>query len=435
MTDSRMSKSLATLLLAAAVLLGPSAHAAETKLLDGIIAVVNNDVILRSDLRASEADLQRQARDRGQDLPPSDVLQKQLLERLILEQVQLQQARDRGISVDERSLDRTLQNIATQNNMDLISFRSALLEQGYNWQRFRETIRREMIIARARKRLVTDRINVSDQEIDDFLANRARDQAQRIEYRLQHILIGVPQGSDAAVITERREQAESLLETLEAGTDFALTASIHSDGEKALEGGDLGWRTLDKLPTLFADALAGKQVGDIAGPLRSPNGFHILRLADSRGEEKHITRQSRSRHILLKPNAVRDDETTRAELQALRDRIAAGEDFAELAREHSEDTASAVDGGELPWYAAGMMVPAFERVSNSLQPGEMSQPFRSQFGWHVMELLGRRNLDETREVQLQQARQAIRERKSAEETELWLRRLRDEAYVELRDEA
>ncbi len=423
----------AALFLLTAVLLVPAARGADIELLDRIAAVVNEDVILASDLSHATAQLAREARQRNQRLPPAGVLRKQVLERLIVEQLQLQEAQRRGISIDERSLDQTLERIAERNSLSLADFRLALIDQGYSWSRFRGNIRREMIISRLRSRAVLDRINVSEQEIEDYLAERARGSAEQLEYRLQHLLVGLPQNATPEAIEDARSRAEQLRGQLDAGVDFALLAASHSDGQRALEGGDLGWRPLNKLPALFAEALRGGDEGDLAGPLRSANGFHLLRIDGVRGGERHIVRQSRARHILLKPNAIRDAEATRSELQLLRDRIAAGGDFAELARAHSEDTGSAVDGGDLGWFGPGVMVPAFQDVVDSLRPGELSQPFRSPFGWHLVQLLGRRDRDETEEVLQSEARQAVRESKAAEETELWLRQLRSEAFVELRD--
>lgn len=426
---------LASLCLLAATLLAPAARGADVELLDRIAAVVNEDVILASDLRHATAQLAREASQRKQRLPAAGVLRKQVLERLIIEQVQLQAAAQRGIGIDERSLDRTLERIAARNSLSLGDFRLALIDQGYSWSRFRDSIRREMIISRLRSRAVLDRISVSEQEIEDYLAERARGSAEQLEYRLQHLLIGLPQNATPDDIDDARARAEQLRLQLDAGVDFALLAASHSDGQRALEGGDLGWRPLSKLPALFAKALHGGAEGDLAGPLRSANGFHLLRVDGVRGEERHIVRQSRARHILLKPDAIRDAEATRGELQLLRDRIAAGGDFAELARAHSEDPASAVDGGDLGWFGPGVMVPAFQEVVDSLRRGELSQPFRSSFGWHVVELLDRRDSDETEEVLQSEARQAVRERKAEEEVELWLRQLRSEAFVELRDGA
>ncbi len=404
--------------------------------LDRIVAIVNDDVITATELEQRIDLLEQQLRQQGGARPPRDVLRRQLLERLILTRIQLQLADATGIRIDDETLNTTLTNIAAQNNLTLSEFREVLEADGFDFAQFREEIRQEIIIRRLRQRQVESRITVTEQEIDNFLINqRAQGKADE-EYRLGHILIALPEAASPEEIRTARARAEEVLARLRAGEDFAATAIAVSDGQQALEGGDLGWRKAGQLPTLFADRVRDMAVGDLAGPIRSPSGFHLIKLLDKRHGQRHVVTQTRARHILIRPltraDGSRDDDAALAQIRRLRERLLAGEDFAELAQAFSDDKASAIDGGDLGWVSPGQMVPEFERAMTALAPGEISEPVKSGFGWHLIQVLERREHDDTETRARNQARNQIFQRKVEEAAANWLRRLRDEAYVEYR---
>ena len=403
----------------------------EGVMIDEIAALVDDDVITLRELDARIEQMRQQLKGR---VPPEDVLRRQVLERMIVEQVQLQLAANSGIRIDDITLNRTIQDIANRNGLDLDGLRSALMHDGIDWEGFREQIRNELTISRLRQRQVDSRVTVTDQEIDDFIANQGGALEQDVEYRLSQILISVPEAASPEQIKAAHDKAEALRERILAGEDFAEAAARESEGQNALEGGDLGWRAAGEIPTLFARTVALMQPGDVSELIRSPSGFHIVKLTDKRGGERKLVTQTHARHILVQPNAMLSDEDARRRLVTLRQRIANGEDFAALARANSDDKGSAVNGGDLGWADPGNFVPQFEEVMNSLQPGQISDPFRSQFGWHIVQVLERRTQDNTREQLRAQAREYIRKRKQEEELDIWLRRLRDEAYVEYRIE-
>jgi len=400
--------------------------------LNGIAAIVNNGVILNSEFERGLKRISAQLQEAGQAVDDQQVLRKQVMERLVLRKVQEQKAKELGLRVDDSELNRTLQRIARSNKMGLAQFRQALLAEGVDYREFRSEVREEVLLAQLRKRQVEMQTKVSDQELDDFLSLRQRVLKSDFEYHLRHILIVTGEGDDLALIGKARQKAEKLLAKLKEGADFSALAMRSSDGQYALEGGDLGWRKLEQLPKVFVESLQNAKEGDILGPLRSASGFHLLLLEKSRGEERHFVEQSHARHILLRVTEVRDSETTLAELKAIRERIVAGEDFASVAKAVSDDPGSAVAGGDLGWFAAGVMVPAFEKVVNELAVNEFSEPFRSAFGWHVVQLLGKRTQDDTEEFLREKARERLLERKVEEASEIWLRKLRAQAYVEVR---
>ncbi|MCG8381511.1 MAG: peptidylprolyl isomerase [Gammaproteobacteria bacterium] len=402
------------------------------RVLDRIVAVVNDDIILLSELNAELSSQRKRANERGQKLPPENRFRQQILDYLVLQTLQKQVARKQGIRIDDAALNRSLQRIAQQNQQSLDEFRQALLASGYDYLKFREDIRTEMLIARIRRQEVVAKVTVSDQEVNDFLEREKPTEEKAASYRLFHILIAVPEASSPETIQRAREKADNLTREFEAGSDFSSLALAYSDGNNALEGGDLGWRSLEQIPSLFTDIVGNMKVGDITQPIRSPNGFHLLHLSDKKGAEKLLINQTKARHILLKVTAVRNEEQTRNKLLELRERILAGESFADIARAHSEDTASAVDGGDLPWFGPGEMVEVFEDVAESLSIHEVSGAFRSTFGWHILEVLGRRTHDATEEQQHLQIKRALQRQKVEEETDFWLQRLKGEAYIEYR---
>jgi len=410
---------------------GLAAAPARAEPLDRIIAVVNDGVVLQSELDRALQMGRKQLQDRKIAPPPEDVLRTQVLERLVLTRVQTQRADSAGIRVDDRELNEVLGGIAQQNKMTLAEFAVAVRKEGMDYLALREQVRDEVTISRLRAREIEHRVLVTDQDIALFLANQAR--LDQSEYRLSHILIAVPDGASGEARAKTRAKAEGLLKRIQNGEDFAQLAIANSDGQQALAGGDLDWRPGANLPELFANAVQNLERGQIAPLLENASGFHILKLTDQRGgnERKSIT-ETRAQHVLLAPNALRNEEQTKQEARQIHDRIAKGEDMGEIAKKVSDDTGSKVAGGDLGWQPAGVYTPEFEQAINALKPGQLSAPFRSSFGWHVVKVLERRSRDATDETRRARARAAIQNRKAAEEYDMWLRRLRAEAYVEIR---
>ena len=417
-----------------AFLLPYGAAAQGIVLVDRIVAVVNKDVITASELAVAVTAAQRQLRRQGTPLPERALLERQMLERLILDKAQLQLARDTGIRVDELQLDRAVQRIAQNNNMTLPDFRRALEQDGVSFPAWRDEIREQILLNRLREREVDDKIQVSDTEIDLFIAEMKTKPATRAEYQLAHILVRVPEQASPERIETARARAQKALAEARSGADFASLAASYSDAPDALQGGVLGWRSHDRLPELFADVLAAMKPGDVSEILRSPAGFHLLRLVDRRGSaaDGAPVGQTRLRHIRIRAGeSVSEGEALRR-LNDLRARIVSGAaDFGEMARAYSSDV-TAARGGELDWVYPGDVVPDFERAYRQLEIGEVSQPVRTPFGFHLIQVLERRSADMSPERRRLQARQALRERKADEAYQDWLRQLRDQVYVELR---
>lgn len=408
----------------------------EPREIDRIVAVVNDGVILESELDSFLAGVKAQIRSRGAtNLPPDEVLRRQALERLIMQKLQLQTAEETGIRVDDETLNQAVLSIAQRNNMSLDQFRQALEADGYSFSQFRENIRDEIVIGRLQQRNVDERIQISDQEIDNLLANQNSQTGDSKTYHLRHILVAVPEAATPDQIDAARNKAEKILAQLHAGADFRQAAIALSDGQQALDGGDLGWFPQGELPGLFADVVPNLQPGQVSDLLRSPSGFHIVQLAETKGAEKHTVQQTHARHILLRTSEVLSDDEARTRLEQLRSRIVGGDSFAELAKAHSDDTLSAAQGGDLGWLNPGDTDPRFEEAVNDLAAGQVSEPVKTRFGWHLIQVLERREHDDTQQFQRAQAREQIRARKRQEALELWLRRLRDEAYVENRLES
>ncbi|HMM55607.1 MAG TPA: peptidylprolyl isomerase [Candidatus Desulfobacillus sp.] len=397
---------------------------------DRIVAVVNNEVITRYELDARLAAAVRQLRQQGTQLPPRDVLEQHILERLIVDRVQLQYAQETGLRVDDAQLDQTLARIAAGNGMDLARFKAAVERDGIAWAKFREDIRDEMTISRLREREVDSKIVVSDGEVDNYLASAAAVGSE--EYSLAHILLRVPEQARPEQLTRLQSRAREIVDELRRGADFGRLAASYSDAPDSLAGGQLGWRTLDRLPTLFAEAAPKLKPGEVSEPLRSPAGLHILKLIDRRGGaiQAQPVEQTHARHILIKTSEVVPEAEARHRLVALKERIDNGADFAELARLNSNDLSSA-KGGDLGWLNPGDTVPEFEKAMNALKPGQTSEPVHSPFGWHLIQVLERR-IDASQERVRQNARMALRERKADEAYQDWLRQMRDQAYVEFR---
>ncbi len=406
--------------------------AAGRETLDSIVAVVNTDVITRTELNNRLRTIRQQLQQQGAPVPPQAVLEKQVLDRMILSNLQLQLAERAGVRVDDETLNRTIARIAEENRMTVGEFRTVLEQDGYDFANFREDIRKEILISRVQQRQIAERVSVSEQEIDNFLTTQKAQGNAGEEYHLAHILVSVPDAASPERLRAARERAEDILKKLRAGADFQETAIAVSDGQQALEGGDLGWRKLAELPTLFVDAASAMDVGAISDLIRSPSGYHIIKLLDKRSGQPHIVTQTHARHILIRPDELTTEQAAEQQLRDLRARLDQGADFAELARTQSDDTASAANGGDLGWANPGEMAPAFENAMRALGEGEISQPFKTHFGWHLVQVLERRERDNTAELLRDQARDAIRQRKMDEELQAWLTRLRDEAHVESR---
>ena len=403
-----------------------------TSLVDRILAVVNSEVVTQFDLSERTTRALRELRSRGISPPDENELRRQVLERMILERVQLQLARETGLQIDDLQLDATIARIAEGNNLPLTEFRRALERDGIPFNKFREEVRTEIILSRLREREVDNKISVAESEIDNYIEDQKGAKEQAVEYNLSHILVRLPEQARPEQITQLRERADEAVKRIKSGADFAQVAATHSDATDALEGGNFGWRTQDRLPELFAVAAAGLKPGEISAVLRSPAGFHILRLNDRRGAgAPYIVEQNHVRHILVRTGETVSQDEARRKLLALRERIVNGSNFGELARLNSDDV-SAGRGGDLGWVFPGDTVPDFERAVKELKTMEVSQPVKTQFGWHLIQVLERRTTDASSERKRLEARKALRERKSDEAFQEWLRQLRDRAWVEYR---
>jgi peptidyl-prolyl cis-trans isomerase SurA len=399
---------------------------------DRIVAVVNDEVITNNDLNERVQLVVRQIQRQGGQLPPVDVLQRQMLDRMVNDLVQVQMAKENGLKVDDLTLDRTIERISQENNLSAADFRKALERDGIRYSRFREDIRSEILLARLREREVENAVVVTDAEVETELAREAKQASGDSEFRLAHVLVLVPAQASNEQIEQRRRKALAALSELRRGTNFAQVAATYSDAPDATQGGNLGWRASARLPALFLESLDKLQPGEVSDILRSPNGFHIVKLLERRGKAAaQGIQQTKVRHILLRAREGLSEAEARDRLQRLRERIVGGTDFAELARLHSED-ASASKGGDLGWVAAGDTVPEFERVMNQLRDKEVSQPIQTPFGWHLVQVLERRSDELSGDRKKVAARQAIRARKADEAYQDWLRQARDRAFVENR---
>jgi peptidyl-prolyl cis-trans isomerase SurA len=405
--------------------------ATQGDLLDRVAAIVNDGVVLESELDEQMQVIGARLRQQGGELPPEAVLRQQVLERLVLQEIQMQRAKKAGIRIGDENLNSALADVAQRNNMTLAQLPQALEQQGIDYGVYRESIRRELTLQVLRQRDVIQRINVSPRELEQFLEKQKSRPSELNEYNISHILIAVPQAATPQQLDEASRRATDVYERARRGEDFSRLAVANSNSQTALEGGALGWRKGPEIPTVLADLVGRLKSGEVSEPLRTPSGYHIVRLNDVRGaDQQTVVEQTRARHILLKPTEIQDDATVVQRLEAIRARVLKGEDFAGIAKTTSEDPGSAAEGGDLGWSNPGSFVPEFEQVIASLKDEEISRPFRTQFGWHLVQLLGRRQFDNTDELRRQRAFVQLRESKADEETELWLRRLRDEAYVE-----
>jgi peptidyl-prolyl cis-trans isomerase SurA len=400
--------------------------------LNSIVAVVNDDIIMSSELDTATRSVVKQLDEKGTPIPEKSVLEKEVLDKLIMESLQLQLAAANGITIDDSQLNAEIKELAENNDVSMTEFRDILERDGYSYQAFREDLRKQLTIMQVRRMMVASTIKVNDQEIDNLLATLKSSGQGGVEYHLGHILIAIPEAASPGEIQATEARAENTLQRLRGGADFAEVALVTSDSQTALEGGDLGWRSLGQLPSMFLDTVKSMQVGDISDLIRSSGSFHIIKLLGKRGDERHFVEQTRARHILIKTDEVNTDEDVQTRIKQLELRLRSGEDFATLALANSQDTLSAARGGDLGWVNQGDTVPEFEEAMNSLAPGEISKPVKSEFGWHLIQVQERRTHDSTEEYERTKVRDLIRAKKYEEELFLWLRRLRDESYVEYR---
>ncbi|VAW77941.1 Periplasmic chaperone and peptidyl-prolyl cis-trans isomerase of outer membrane proteins SurA [hydrothermal vent metagenome] len=398
--------------------------------LNYIVAVVNDNVVLKSELDNRERLITEQLQQQNAKLPPRDLLRKQVLDRLIMENLQLQIAERSGVRVDDETLNSSLRNMAKQNEMTLTEFREVLEKDGFDYLAFREEFRNQIIMNQIRQQMVDNRIQVTDQEIDNLLESAAEFNDQSREYLLSHILISLPEAASPEQIQSAKQRANDILTRLNDGADFKQMAIAESNSQDALNGGDLGWRKTGQLPSFFSDVVGQLQSGQISELIRTPSGFHIVKIEDVRGDEKHTIHQTKASHILLRPDTLISENEVKIRMDQLYERIQGGDSFSELASAHSQDPGSASQGGSLDWVTPGQMVPEFEKAMNKLEIGEVSKPVKSRFGWHLIKVLDRRQHDDTVAYRRARARDSIRQRKTDEELEIWLRRLRDESYVE-----
>lgn len=407
-----------------------SAHA-QLQRLDYVVAQVDDDIILHSELQQRIEQIKRQ--NRGTALPSDTQLRDQVLERMIIESIQLQMADRGGVRISEAQLNDALERIAMQNNLSLPQFQQAMEAEGTSFSLAREQIRTEMRISRVQRFQVGERIQITDQDVDYFLASDLGRMASSAEYNLAHILIATPENASASDIRNAQNKANELVRKLRAGADFQQMAIAESNARNALEGGNLGWRNEAQLPSLFAPVATRLAVGEISDPISSSGGFHIVTLLDKRGGATQIITQTKVRHILLQTNEIRDEQQSEQLINVLHQRLQAGEEFAALARQYSDDPGSGSQGGDLGWVNPGDMVPIFDQTVDNTPIDGISEPFQSQFGWHILTVEDRRQTDIGEELQRNQVRQMLYSRRFEEELPIWLRKIRAEAYVHIKD--
>ena len=401
------------------------------QVLDRVAVIVNEGVVLESEVDQLLRQVKANAARSGAELPADKVLRIQAMDRLILTELQKQMAERMGISISDAQLEQTLIRIANEQNMTVDELRASINASGNNWSSYRESIRNEIITGEVQRAAVRRRVYIAPQEVTNLVEAMNQATEQEVEYRLGHILMGFRDNATADEVQETRERAEQLLAKLRDGADFEKAAITSSSGSRALDGGDLGWMNINSMPTLFADAVRGKSQGELIGPLRSGVGFHILKVSEIRGIEQVEISEVKARHILMAPSVILSERRAKEKLEEIRARIIAGEiDFADAAREHSADTGSAANGGELGWAEPSIYAPEFRSTIEQAEIGEISQPFKTQFGWHIAQVLDRRVQDATKRSQENRAYQLLFNRKYQEELENWQQEIRDEAYIE-----
>ncbi|NNJ90598.1 MAG: molecular chaperone SurA [Gammaproteobacteria bacterium] len=399
---------------------------------DHIVAIVNDDLITRNELDKEINKILARLSQAGQQVPPITAVEKQVLDKLIEQRLQIGKAKSLGINVTPDMLATMIGNIAKNNGLTLSELRASLAAEGLSFETFRNQIEQQILLSRLKNQEIINKINVSDAEVDSLLKQDKQIGRKNIQYLIQHILIGLPEGASPAEIGTAREKAISIVQQLKEGADFAKLALLHSNGRNALEGGSLGWLKNNQLPSVFGDIVASMSKGDISPPLRSSSGYHIIKLTDMKGNKQQFITQTKARHILINTSEMVSDEDALTRLEQLYLRIEGGDDFARLARSHSDDKGSAIKGGELGWVSPGSVVKKFQSEMDKLKPGELSKPFRTEFGWHIVQVLENRQHDNSEQILRSEARKIITERKAKDAADLYLRRLRDEAYIEIR---
>jgi len=408
-------------------------QATQAQLLDKIVAIVDEDIIMLSELNERVKSIKNRLSRQGTPLPPDDIVEKRVLDQLILESVQLQLAYRAGIRVPDEQLTETLENIARSNQMTLAQFEAQLSLEGESYASAREQIRREMIMSRLQKREVDRRVRVTEQEVKNFLASKEGRTRSGTEYYIGHILVALSENASDAAVAQAEQRAENIVSELRAGEDFSKVAVAKSDGRQALDGGILGWRKESELPTIAQDIIPALAINEPSRPIRTGSGFHILSVLDKRGGQQQLVEQTLVRHILIAPSTIRTEAEAKEIIDKLYERIVGGDDFAELAKSNSDDPVSAIDGGSLDWVTPGQMVPAFEQTMEQTKIGELSEPFRSSFGWHILQVMDRRTQDMGEIIQTNQAQQVLHRRKYEEELAFWLLEIKDEAFIEIKD--
>lgn len=421
------------LLVALAAIALPTDAPAQRVSLDKVIAIVDDDVILQSELETRVAELVAQARQANREIPPLDVIRNEMLERLVLESIQLQLAERASIRFDDNTLNRVMENLARQNNMTFDEYVNALQSAGV-YRQTREQVRRELTLQELQRGMVNRRINITDQEIENFLNSEMGRTVMAADYLVDHILVAIGEGDPQRLVDAKLQYASELVAQIENGADFAqVRARAQQERRFAVSGTNFGWRRLEQIPSLFANVVPDMDIGDVTGPIRAGNGFHIIKLADIRGGTNRVVNQTHIRHIMISPNEIRTDEQARALVARLRERILAGEEFETLARQNSDDASSVVAGGDLDWVNEGGMPPQMEAVVNDLDVGELSEPFRTGSGWHIAEVMGRRERDLSNQYSRSQAENALRSRKFDLELQNWLIEIRESAFVEFKE--
>ncbi|MCX7067244.1 MAG: peptidylprolyl isomerase [Methylococcales bacterium] len=428
-------KKIVMLMLSALLcgLLG-SSFLVKAEQIDKIIAVVEDDVILESELEREVATIRARITESKAQLPPESILRRQVLEKMIVDKLQRQLAEKAGVNVSEEMLNNSAADIAKRNNMSLEQFRTELESNGISYKSFLDNMRNEIVINQLRSKEIGGRIKVSDSEVEHYMETQEKAGEEATQYHLGHILIAVKESAAASEIQKAQAKANGLVKKLRAGQDFSQTAISESDDGNALKGGDLGWRGINDIPSQLVDDVRQMRLNEVSDPIRSSGGFHIIKMLGLKSDvDNHVVSTTKVRHILIKTNELIDDAEAKKRILALKARIADGDDFATLARAHSDDKGSALKGGELGWVEPGSLVKPFEDAMAKLTINQISEPIQSQFGWHLIQVLDRKNKDNASEHKKNLVRESIRKRKIEEETELWLRRLRDEAYVEIHE--
>ena len=400
--------------------------------LDRVVAIVDKDVVLESELNDRKASILERLQGQYQQLPPEDILNKQILDQLILERIELAMAERYEIKVDEPEIDEAIGRILQKNQITMAQLEADLQRQGLTLDGLRKQMRNELTISHLQQGIVNSRIKVTDQDINNFLASSDGKYATSPDFHIGHILIAVPSSADADTIAAAEKQANDIYQKLQSGSEFSQMAITYSNDQAALQGGDIGWRKLAQLPELFGNQMANLAVGQVSKPFRSGAGFHILKNIEQRGGGEQLVEQTHARHILIKTSEIMDDAQARQKLLDIKTRIEKGEDFAKLARDNSEDTGSMLSGGDLGWATPGMFVPEFEEAMRNTAIGGITRPFKSQFGWHILQVLERRKEDMSDKMKRNQAANVLRSRRFDEEFQLWLTQIREEAYVEIK---